>query len=66
MQPPQEKLFFYKKCTSCHSGSLSLKQQKKSMEQWMETVKNMKKHGLSISSKDSKAVAEFLSGGKKK
>ncbi|PLX65932.1 MAG: hypothetical protein C0603_13230 [Denitrovibrio sp.] len=54
---------FYKKCTSCHGSSLSLKKQK-SMKQWSATVKRMKKHGLSISSSESQSVAEFLSGGK--
>jgi cytochrome c5 len=54
---------FYSKCTSCHGSALSLNK-KKSTQQWEDTVRRMTKHGLSISSSETKAVAEFLSGGK--
>jgi len=54
---------FYSKCTSCHGSALSLNK-KKSVQQWKATIQRMEKHGLSISSSETKAVAEFLSGGK--
>jgi len=57
-----EKLF-YEKCVSCHGSSLSLNKTK-SKSQWVQTVKRMKKHGLKVSGSQSKAIAEFLSGGR--
>ncbi|ADD67099.1 quinohemoprotein amine dehydrogenase, 60 kDa subunit [Denitrovibrio acetiphilus DSM 12809] len=54
---------FYSKCSGCHSSSLSLNK-KKSTAQWQSTIKRMKKHGLSISSAETNAVAAFLAGGK--
>jgi len=53
---------FYKKCTGCHGSALSLNN-KKNESQWASTIKRMEKHGLSISSSETKAVAKFLSGG---
>lgn len=55
--------FFYSKCTKCHGSSLSLNKQK-SKQGWIQTIKRMKKHGMSISSSETKSIADFLSGGK--
>jgi len=54
---------FYSKCTGCHGSALALNK-KKSQDQWMSTINRMQKHGLKISSDESKAVAEFLAGSK--
>lgn len=60
-EAPQD--VFYSKCSSCHGSALSLNA-KKTENQWADTIKRMKKHGLDISSADAKAVAKFLSGAK--
>ena len=54
---------FYSKCTPCNSSSLSLGKKKDEIL-WKATIKRMKKHGASISSSDTDAIANFLSGGK--
>lgn len=51
---------FYAKCGSCHGTALSLNSVKNE-QQWTETIKRMKKHGLNISSSETKSVANFLS-----
>ena len=53
---------FYSKCTGCHGSALSLNKTK-TEKQWLDTIKKMKRHGLSINSAESKAVAKFLFGG---
>jgi len=54
---------FYSRCTPCHSSSLSLGKKKDEIL-WKSTIKRMKKHGAKISSSDTDAIAEFLSGRK--
>ncbi|PLX70293.1 MAG: hypothetical protein C0602_05635 [Denitrovibrio sp.] len=54
---------FYKRCTACHSSALSMGKKKDEI-MWKSTIKRMKKHGASISSQETEAIADFLSGKK--
>lgn len=56
---PADELFL-SKCSRCHGSELALKQ-KKTYEQWLDTIKRMENFGMEITGGERKAIAEYLS-----